>query len=100
MPCLVGIYDALRSWANPRSVSNAPWSAAKDCHDYYYQSFLTRSGVKKSGFKVCVCGGAGGIGQPLCLLMAQNPYVSELCVYDLTIAMVPAAGVATDLSHI
>merc|ERR550532_2546675 len=51
-------------------------------------------------FKVCVCGGAGGIGQPLCLLMAQNPHVRELCVFDLTLAMVPAQGVATDLSHL
>merc|ERR1719284_1638568 len=51
-------------------------------------------------FKVCVCGGAGGIGQPLSLLMASDPNVKELCVYDLDIAMVPAAGVATDLSHI
>lgn len=32
--------------------------------------------------------------------MARNPHVSELCVYDLTIAMVPAAGVAADLSHL
>lgn len=55
---------------------------------------------KKGNFKVCVCGGAGGIGQPLCLLMAQNPHVKELCVFDLTLAMVPAEGVATDLSHI
>jgi len=54
----------------------------------------------KPQFKVCVCGGAGGIGQPLCLLMAQNPHVKELCVFDLTIAMVPAAGVACDLSHL
>merc|ERR1712100_322226 len=53
-----------------------------------------------SGFKVCVGGGSGGIGQPLCMLMAMNEMVSELCVYDLDIAMVPAAGVATDLSHI
>jgi len=51
-------------------------------------------------FKVCVGGGAGGIGQPLCLLMAMNENVSELCVYDLDIAMVPALGVATDLSHL
>merc|ERR1711916_18063 len=29
-----------------------------------------------------------------------NPNVSELCVYDLTLAMVPAAGVAADLSHL
>jgi malate dehydrogenase len=34
------------------------------------------------------------------MLMAQNPHVSELCVFDLTLAMVPAEGVATDLSHI
>lgn len=51
-------------------------------------------------FKVCVVGGAGGIGQPLSMLMAMNPHVGELCVYDLTIAMVPAAGVAADLSHL
>jgi len=31
--------------------------------------------------------------------MAMDPNVSELCVYDLTIAMVPPAGVAADLSH-
>jgi len=58
------------------------------------------SSSKAGNFKVCVCGGAGGIGQPLCMLMAQNPHVSELCVFDLTIAMVPAEGVATDLSHL
>lgn len=52
------------------------------------------------GFKVCVCGGAGGIGMPLCLLMALDPRVEELSVYDLTIAMVPSEGVAADLSHI
>lgn len=54
----------------------------------------------KGNFKVCVCGGAGGIGQPLCLLMASNPLVSELCVFDLNVAVVPAEGVACDLSHL
>jgi len=34
------------------------------------------------------------------MLMAMNDNVRELCVYDLDIAMVPAAGVAADLSHI
>lgn len=58
------------------------------------------SATKHGNFKVCVCGGAGGIGQPLSLLMAQNPHVSELCVYDLTVAAVPAAGVAADLAHL
>merc|ERR1719238_51680 len=51
-------------------------------------------------FKVCVVGGAGGIGQPLALLMATSPLVKELAIIDLNIAMVPAAGVQADLSHI
>jgi len=50
--------------------------------------------------KVCVVGGAGGIGQPLCMLLAMDPQVTELCVYDLTISAVPAEGVAADISHI
>merc|ERR1712003_459120 len=45
-------------------------------------------------------GGAGGIGQPLSLLMAQCPMVSELAIIDLNVAAVPAAGVEADLSHI
>jgi len=55
---------------------------------------------KKGNFKVCVCGGSGGIGQPLSLLMASDPNVSELSVYDLTVAMVPPQGVAADLAHL
>lgn len=51
-------------------------------------------------FKVVVCGGAGGIGQPLALLMAMHPAVSELAVQDVTMAMVPPAGVAADLGHL
>merc|ERR1712070_1227806 len=43
-------------------------------------------------FKVCVCGGAGGIGQPLSMFMALDPNVKELSVFDLNIAMVPPAG--------
>mmetsp|Transcript_68694 Transcript_68694/g.190136 ORF Transcript_68694/g.190136 Transcript_68694/m.190136 type:complete len:424 (-) Transcript_68694:161-1432(-) len=51
-------------------------------------------------FKVCVCGGAGGIGQPLSLLMGMDPNVKELCIFDLSIAAVPPAGVAADLGHL
>eukprot|EP00927_Polykrikos_kofoidii_P042714 TRINITY_DN3676_c0_g1_i1.p2 TRINITY_DN3676_c0_g1~~TRINITY_DN3676_c0_g1_i1.p2 ORF type:complete len:142 (-),score=43.57 TRINITY_DN3676_c0_g1_i1:21-446(-) len=51
-------------------------------------------------FKVCVCGASGGIGQPLSLLMSMNPSVKELNLFDLSIAMVPPAGVAADLNHI
>jgi len=55
---------------------------------------------KKDGFKVCVCGGAGGIGQPLSMLMSMDPNVREVSVFDLNIAMVPPQGVAADLSHL
>lgn len=51
-------------------------------------------------FKVVVCGGAGGIGQPMSMLMAMNPAVGELCVQDVTMAMVPPSGVAADLGHL
>lgn len=46
--------------------------------------------------KVVVLGAAGGIGQPLSLLMKLNPYVSQLSLYD--IAGTP--GVAADVSHV
>jgi malate dehydrogenase len=56
--------------------------------------------TKPGAFKVCICGGAGGIGQPLSLLMTLDKNVREVSVYDLNIAMVPPAGVAADLGHI
>lgn len=46
--------------------------------------------------KVTVCGAAGGIGQPLSLLLKLNPKVSALSLFDI----VNAKGVAADLSHI
>merc|ERR1712166_70161 len=46
--------------------------------------------------KVCVVGGAGGIGQPLSLLMSMHPQVTHVAVFD----MVGAPGVAADLGHI
>jgi len=51
-------------------------------------------------YKVAVCGASGGIGQPLSMLIAQNPRIKELSVIDVKQAMVPAAGVAADLSHV
>merc|ERR1712078_912614 len=58
------------------------------------------SSCPQGNFKVCVVGGAGGIGQPLSLLMAQCPLVKELAIIDLNVAIVPADGVRADLSHI
>ncbi|KAF4363751.1 hypothetical protein CsatB_000169 [Cannabis sativa] len=67
-------------------------------------SSFTRGQVLRRGFssesvperKVVVLGAAGGIGQPLSLLMKLNPLVSSLSLYD--IAATP--GVAADVSHI
>ena len=65
---------------------------------------LTGGQILRRGFssesvperKVAVLGAAGGIGQPLSLLMKLNPLVSSLSLYD--IAATP--GVAADVSHI
>eukprot|EP00355_Strombidium_rassoulzadegani_P002074 CAMPEP_0168608036 /NCGR_PEP_ID=MMETSP0449_2-20121227/402_1 /TAXON_ID=1082188 /ORGANISM="Strombidium rassoulzadegani, Strain ras09" /LENGTH=340 /DNA_ID=CAMNT_0008647973 /DNA_START=74 /DNA_END=1096 /DNA_ORIENTATION=- len=46
--------------------------------------------------KVVVVGAAGGIGQPLSLLMKMNPAVGELSLFD--VAGTP--GVAADVSHV
>jgi malate dehydrogenase len=45
---------------------------------------------------VAVLGAAGGIGQPLSLLLKQNDKISQLALYDI----VNSPGVAADLSHI
>jgi malate dehydrogenase len=46
--------------------------------------------------KAVVAGAAGGIGQPLSLLLKLSPLVTELALYDV----VNTPGVAKDLSHI
>lgn len=46
--------------------------------------------------KVAVLGAAGGIGQPLSLLLKLSPEVDELACYDI----IGTPGVAADLSHV
>lgn len=46
--------------------------------------------------KVTVCGAAGGIGQPLSLLLKLNPKVTDLALFDV----VNVPGVGADLGHI
>ncbi|CAE6475048.1 unnamed protein product [Rhizoctonia solani] len=46
--------------------------------------------------KAVVLGAAGGIGQPLSLLLKANPAITELALFDI----VNTPGVAADLSHI
>lgn len=45
--------------------------------------------------KVAILGAAGGIGQPVSLLMKMNRLVTDLALYDIA----NVAGVAADLSH-
>jgi len=52
---------------------------------------------QERGFKCSVLGAAGGIGQPLSLMMKLNPRVTALTCYDVA-PITP--GVAADLSHI
>jgi len=46
--------------------------------------------------KVVVLGAAGGIGQPLSLLLKMNPLIKHLSLYDIH----PTKGIARDLSSI
>ncbi|KAI9020224.1 malate dehydrogenase, NAD-dependent [Phycomyces nitens] len=46
--------------------------------------------------KVTVCGAAGGIGQPLSLLLKQSDLITHLSLFDV----VNTPGVAADLSHV
>ncbi|KAK8217260.1 Malate dehydrogenase, cytoplasmic [Zalaria obscura] len=54
------------------------------------------SSTAANASKVAILGAAGGIGQPLSLLLKLNPRVSELALYDI----VGAPGVAADISHV
>lgn len=49
-----------------------------------------------SSAKVAVLGAAGGIGQPLSMLLKLSDEVTELACYDI----VGTPGVAADLSHV
>ena len=51
---------------------------------------------RANDMKVSVLGAAGGIGQPLSLLLKQSSLISHLALFDL----VSTPGVAADLSHI
>ncbi len=54
-----------------------------------------RLAVTVEARKVALLGAAGGIGQPLALLLKMNKMVTELALYDIA----NVVGVAADLSH-
>ena len=47
-------------------------------------------------YTVCLVGAAGGIGQPLALLLKGNPSIANLHLFDVA----PTVGIAADVSHI
>ncbi|KAJ6684439.1 MALATE DEHYDROGENASE GLYOXYSOMAL [Salix viminalis] len=49
----------------------------------------------QASYKVAILGAAGGIGQPLSLLVKMSPLISALHIYDIA----NVKGVAADLSH-
>merc|ERR1712038_810597 len=78
-------------------VSSKPDSASPNMFSRLAQpvarSFSTSS---SNNVSVAVMGAAGGIGQPLSMLLKLNPAVTKLALYDI----VATPGVAADLSHI
>lgn len=55
----------------------------------------SRRALRCEARKVALLGAAGGIGQPLALLLKMNKFVTELALYDIA----NVEGVAADLSH-
>lgn len=51
--------------------------------------------ARAAAYKVAILGAAGGIGQPLSLLIKMSPLVSHLHLYDIA----NVKGVVADLSH-
>lgn len=68
-------------------------SAYTSCTKSCIRSF---SDTSKHSAKVAVLGAAGGIGQPLSMLLKLSDHVDELSCYDI----VGTPGVAADLSHV
>uniref|UniRef100_A0A0A0LSB1 malate dehydrogenase n=1 Tax=Cucumis sativus TaxID=3659 RepID=A0A0A0LSB1_CUCSA len=56
---------------------------------------LCKSLQPQASYKVAVLGAAGGIGQPLALLIKMSPLVATLNLYDIA----NVKGVAADISH-
>ena len=62
--------------------------------------FFAKSRMQEKVLKVCLIGAAGGIGQPLSLLLKLTSAIDELSLVDVGTCHTPIRGVAADLSHI
>ncbi len=78
------------------SSSTAPFGHSMSCRSVPVSRRSTVITEAKAGArKVALLGAAGGIGQPLALLLKMQPYVTDLALYDIA----NTVGVAADLSH-
>ena len=59
----------------------------------FFLPFFVYKHILYKMVKVTVCGAAGGIGQPLSLILKQSSKISHLSLYDI----VNTPGVAADL---
>ena len=64
----------------PPGFSKVPLLTSISCSPPQRATIATQH---QRGFKVAVLGAAGGIGQPLSLLLKLNPKVTELSCFDL-----------------
>lgn len=85
--------ESVSSFLGKESTAVLRYSFARKAHNLSQ----TSSNVLqvKASFKVAILGAAGGIGQPLALLVKMSPLVSDLHLYDIA----NVKGVAADLSH-
>ncbi|KZV23310.1 malate dehydrogenase [Dorcoceras hygrometricum] len=97
-------FSGLKATNSTHSASQSPFmgiesnSFLKPLHVAKAQNRSQRSYTytpPQASYKVAVLGAAGGIGQPLSLLIKMSPLVSSLNLYDVA----NVKGVCADLSH-
>ncbi len=84
----VGVSKGIESPNGKQNINAKLEDFGKGCNNWsLHRNFMV---------KVTVLGAAGGIGQPLSLLLKSNPLITDLALYDV----VNCPGVAADLAHI
>lgn len=92
-PCL----QPLCSWETRRLTTNLLFFFSCLVHDCYDHRYYTRNQSRRlCATLVSFRCEIGGIGQPMSLLLKQNPGVTALSLYDIR----GAPGVAADISHV
>ncbi|GBG72217.1 hypothetical protein CBR_g11149 [Chara braunii] len=106
-PVLLNGFDGLRSsgpsslprFGNESSSSFASIAGAqinsRRCRSAAATALPRPGEARASTYKVSVLGAAGGIGQPLSLLLKMSPLISDLRLHDIA----NVKGVTADLSH-